>query len=444
MKKALQPAVKPPVASIQRNSFVNPFQLLQDKNIVGNPFQQLKREAVHQPAFNPIQLLANSKSRYMPGCSPCVPVQLAENGRWWGSAIGSALGGLAGAAAGYSYGAMNATASAVTGGVADAVKGYQHGGITGAIKGGAYGAASNAVLGFSSGTLHGASVGMKLGSAIGSGVGDWWTGKDKPPDPKGVDLILEAIKHNLKELNSAEPLALKQALENHPKVQPQRDKVVGNDTKILNWLSESLSPGEFNQVLGGGQVRVPYDESVFNGLRKLGAEERASSHYSGTLFVSGFSLVVGEQYGTTGSFLPTVLFGKIIDRAGKYFMYFQPEKSAFNPKTTSSKEKKSHTKDALKYARTGVQQGPHGESSHTDGDPITGSGKYQPTFSDKFGYARAKDFEAFAANLLYASGGSSLLSAVGVRSKESRVAAMHFVTMAGLPIAYAAWKKFNG
>jgi hypothetical protein len=66
VKEALQPAVRPPVASIRRNYSVNPFQLLQNKNIVGNPFQQLKKEEALQPVFNPIQLLANSRSRYMP------------------------------------------------------------------------------------------------------------------------------------------------------------------------------------------------------------------------------------------------------------------------------------------------------------------------------------------------------------------------------------------
>jgi hypothetical protein len=70
MKEALQPVTPLPATSIQKSYSANPFQLLQDKNIVGNPFQLFKEEAPLQPKFNPMQLLANS--RYM-------PVQKKEN-----------------------------------------------------------------------------------------------------------------------------------------------------------------------------------------------------------------------------------------------------------------------------------------------------------------------------------------------------------------------------
>jgi hypothetical protein len=70
MKEAMQPVTPLPAVSIQGSYSSNPFQLLQDKNIVGNPFQLLQEEAPLQPKFNPMQLLTSS--RYM-------PVQKKEN-----------------------------------------------------------------------------------------------------------------------------------------------------------------------------------------------------------------------------------------------------------------------------------------------------------------------------------------------------------------------------
>jgi outer membrane lipoprotein SlyB len=377
-------------------------------------------------------------------------IQMTEDGRWWGTVIGGGLGAVAGAAAGYTYGALSATAGAITGGVADAVKGYQHGGVKSALTWGLTGAASNAAFGYSSGALHGASVGMKLGSAVGSGIGDWWTGAD-PTKKEEADNIARLMKIHLNELQSLDinPVAIHPVLAGtdpeHPGPKsPLKGQLDDNETKLLNWMYRSLGMNHFNEVAKGGQVRVSFDAAVFNGLKGLGAQQRQSSHYSGILFPSGFTQVVGEQYGTKGVYLPTVLFGKITDRKGDEFMYFQPEGHAFNP-DTGWKERLHHVKDAYNYAVHGVQQGPHGTSLHTDADPITGSGKkYQPTFSDKYGYARAIDFESFAANLLYTSGGSALLSKAGVTSNEAKAAAMHLLTAAGYyATAYAVWKKFN-
>jgi len=367
-------------------------------------------------------------------------VQLTEDGKWWGSVIGGALGGIAGAAAGYTYGALSATAGAITGGAADAVKGYQHEGISGALKWGAFGAATNAVAGYSSGMLQGGSVGMKLGSAVGSGIGDWWTGKD-PAQQGHVNVIADRMRTNLAELTAAHPVLNPGIAGAQTPVPPG---IGANEIKLLNWIFVALGPANFDEVANGGQVRVPFNQNVFNRLVGLGAQKRQSSHYSGTLFASGFTMVVGEQYGTTGVYLPTVLFGKIMDRKERPYMYFQPERNPFNPNTGWG-VKFQHAKDAFNYAVYGVQQGPHGTSTRTDADPITGSGKYKPTISDKFGYARAGDFEAFAANLFYTSGGSALLEGIGVSSNEYRVAASHIITTAGLyGAAYAAWKMYNG
>jgi hypothetical protein len=70
MKEALKPVTPLPIVPIQKSYSANPFQLLQDKNIVENPLQLLKEEEPLQPKFNPMQLLANS--RY-------IPVQKKEN-----------------------------------------------------------------------------------------------------------------------------------------------------------------------------------------------------------------------------------------------------------------------------------------------------------------------------------------------------------------------------
>jgi hypothetical protein len=65
MKEVPQPVAQPPVAAVQGNYAVNPLQLLQQEHNAGNPFQ-LKNDALLQPPFNPMQLLANSRSRYLP------------------------------------------------------------------------------------------------------------------------------------------------------------------------------------------------------------------------------------------------------------------------------------------------------------------------------------------------------------------------------------------
>src|SRR5579864_5928030 len=176
-----------------------------------------------------------------------------------------------------------------------------------------------------------------------------------------------------------------------------------DEVKLLNWMYSALGAENFDEVARGGQVRVPLNQGVFTALVNLGAQKRPSSHYGGlpVLFPSGFRQVVGEQYGTTGEFLPTILFGKIMDRQGNAFMYLQPERNAYNPNTPPD-ESWRHIGDAFRYAVLGVQQGPHGESTRTDADPITGeTTRYHPTYTDEFGYRRALDFESWLANFVY-------------------------------------------
>lgn len=60
MKTPLQPVLPLTATSAQSKRSLNPFQLLQTKNAVENPLQQLKKKEILQPAFNPLQLLAQS------------------------------------------------------------------------------------------------------------------------------------------------------------------------------------------------------------------------------------------------------------------------------------------------------------------------------------------------------------------------------------------------
>jgi hypothetical protein len=362
--------------------------------------------------------------------------QLTEKGKWWGSTIGGALGGIAGAATGYAYGTLSATTGAITGGISDAVKGYQHGGIRSALVEGAGGLVTGALSGMSSGLLHGGSVGMTMGSALGGTIGDYLTGTDAAiARPNGP--LAFSMRAHLGKLNKTAPvlshsLARKQNVAAIQGMHP-------NEVKLLNWLHDALGDNDFDEVSRGAQVRVPFHAGLFDRLVALGSQKRQSSHYSGTLFASGFRQVVGEQYGTTGQFLPTVLFGKIQDREGNYYMYLQPEGNAFNPDTGWA-EKMRHVKDAANYAIFGQQQGPHGTSNHTDANPITDH-PYNRTISD-FTSFRLMDFNAFAANLVYTSGGSSLLAKVGVQSHEGQTLAIEILTKAGVyALAYATWQK---
>jgi len=364
--------------------------------------------------------------------------QLTENGSWWGSTIGGTLGGIAGAVAGYAYGTLSAATGAITGGVSDAVAGYQHGGLSSALVEGAGGLVTGAFSGMSSGMYHGGSVGMTLGSAIGGVLGDWLTGPEAHiANPDGP--IAMRMRANLAKLQELVPLD--HAVSAKPNVAAVRARMHPNEIKLLNWMHDALGNADFDKVSRGAQVRIPFHRGLFDRLIALGAQKRPSSHYSGTLFASGFTQIVGEQYGTAGQFLPTVLFGKIKDRKGNFHMYFQPEGNAFNPDTIWA-ERLRHGKDALNYVVYGVQQGPHGTSLHTDGNPIADH-RYTPSLADKT-VNRTTDFKAFIANFVYTNGGSTLLSKVGVNSSKGQAMAMELITKLGLyALAYKAWKGFG-
>jgi hypothetical protein len=55
MKTTAQPNHETPAAAQQGNASSNPFQLLQNKAPIGNPFQLLAEEEMLQPKFNPLQ-----------------------------------------------------------------------------------------------------------------------------------------------------------------------------------------------------------------------------------------------------------------------------------------------------------------------------------------------------------------------------------------------------
>lgn len=406
---------------------------------------QCEKQGSNGAAFQLMDMRPESINRrqiILPHNTPAAgaTIQLTENGKWWGSAIGSVLGTTLGAAAGYASGTLSAATGAITGGVSDAITGYQHGGLRGALVEGTSGAITGAFSGMASGMYHGGMVGWSLGSALGGGAGDWLTGPDAP-SPQVLGPLAIRMRANLGKLHTAVP-SLDGAVGSKGKVAAVSVGMHPNEIRLLNWMHDALGDGGFDEVSRGGQVRTPFHRGLFNSLIALGAQKRQSSHYSGTLFVSGFRQVVGEQYGTAGAFLPTVLFGKIQDRKGNFYMYFQPEGNAFNP-DTGWPERWAHMKDAGNYAFFGTQQGPHGTSMHTDGNPISDT-QYRRTPSD-FGYLRAMDFRAFAANLVYTSGGAKLLAKFGVSSPQGQAMSIEILTKVGLyAVAHLAWKRFVG
>jgi outer membrane lipoprotein SlyB len=405
-----------------------PFQGKENKS--GNTVQSIQQYRKHDLITPTMQFSLQSVASLQPP-----PIQLTKSGKWWGSTIGGALGGLAGAATGYAYGTLSAATGAITGGISDAVTGYQHGGLRSAFVEGVSGLATGALSGMSSGWYHGGSVGMTLGSAIGGQIGDYVTGHEAAVQPDGP--LAQRMRANLGKLAAVEP-TLDHAIAQEPKVAPVAGGMHSNEIKLLNWMHEALGADNFNKVSQGAQVRVPFHQELFDRLIGVGAKKRPSSHYSGTLFVSGFRQVVGEQYGTAGTYLPTVLFGKIEDREGNFWMYLQPERNAFND-DTSPEERNAHRWDAFNYAVYGVQQGPHGTSPHTDANPITDH-PYTRTLSD-FGGSRIMDFNAFIANFVYTNGG---MSKVALETSQGKALAIEILTKAGLyGLAYITWKKLG-
>ncbi|NOS93271.1 MAG: hypothetical protein HOP30_15235 [Cyclobacteriaceae bacterium] len=405
-----------------------PFQRKENKS--GNTLQSNHQYCEFHLATSPRQFSLQPLAVLQPP-----PIQLTKRGKWWGSTIGGALGGIAGAATGYAYGTLSAATGAITGGIADAVTGYQHGGLRSAIVEGVSGLATGALSGMSSGWYHGGSVGMTLGSAIGGQIGDYVTGHEAAVRPDGP--LAQKMRANLGKLAAIEP-TLGHAIAQEPNVALVAGGMHPNEIKLLNWMHDALGADNFNKVSQGAQVRIPFHQGLFDHLIGVGAKKRPSSHYSGTLFASGFRQVVGEQYGTAGSYLPTVLFGKIEDREGNFWMYLQPERNAFND-DTSPEERNAHRWDAFNYVIHGVQQGPHGTSPHTDANPITDH-PYTRTLSD-FGGSRIMDFNAFIANFVYTNGG---MSKVALETSQGKALAVEIITKAGLyALAYATWKKLG-
>lgn len=390
-----------------------------------------KDESTMSPTYQLMPLTLNVSTQ--------TPLQLNQNGRWWGSTLGGLAGGFGGALASAVAFPVTATAAAVggtVGGITGAAKGLYNEGIIGAVKGGVSGGVSGAV----SAGMMGVRIGSTLGSALGGSLADLATGQEE----QTIKDIAASMLANLNALDAQQKHELEPNLSHHEKMTSEiQEKMDKNEVMLLNWMHRGLGDKNFEEVTKGGQVRVPFNQEVFQALIKLGAQRRQSSHYAGLVFASGFRQVIDEQYGTKGHFLPTVLFGKIYDRAAppNYFMYFQPEGNAFNPDTNLI-EKAGHVLDAGLYVLLGEQQGPHGKSRRTDADPITGSHeKYVPTASDKYGWARAGDLAAFAQNLYHNSVKEEIRNKIGGKVNTGIEI---LESMGAINFAHKVWAKFNG
>jgi len=202
---------------------------------------------------------------------------------------------------------------------------------------------------------------------------------------KGGSLDFHLAK-NMKLLDSSGPMneVIKSIIKNFNR--EVVGKIDDNEKRLLMWLQNSLSASQFEQMCRGGQIRINYSDSLFKKLVSMNAERRKSSHYKGIIIPTAFSQVANEHYGIDGHFFPTILFGQITGKNGKY-IYLQPERNSYNP-SAKLKEKIHHVFDAAKYASEWTNQGPYGESEHTDSNPMGVTENPQPGLLAKLSLAR--------------------------------------------------------
>ncbi|TDP11941.1 uncharacterized protein DUF4157 [Roseateles asaccharophilus] len=158
----------------------------------------------------------------------------------------------------------------------------------------------------------------------------------------------------------------------------------------LNWLHQILDKGQFQEMCKGGQIRVAFSRDLYEGLRRMRAEPRKSSHYSGIIIPTQLTQVPDEHYGIDGDFFPTVLFGLMENTSSKErFIYIQAERNSYNP-SASKFEKLHHILDASDYSWSQQNQGPYGISDHTDADPMGDTRLDRPGWSQRWHLRRVK------------------------------------------------------
>jgi len=191
--------------------------------------------------------------------------------------------------------------------------------------------------------------------------------------------LMGTPRSSAKELN----LALR-AYEEQYRARYQKDLQQTTNSKgyaALDWLHRILSADEFQHMCNGAQIRLKYTSDLFEGLRRMNAEPRKSSHYSGIIIPTELRQVPDEHFGIDGDFFPTVLFGSMQDNEGRRFIYIQAERNSYNP-SAGKLEKLHHVFDASDYAWSQENQGPYGTSSYTDANPLgdeklAAPGRYQ-------------------------------------------------------------------
>jgi hypothetical protein len=126
------------------------------------------------------------------------------------------------------------------------------------------------------------------------------------------------------------------------------------DLDVINSFRElGMSDADFIEFLKGGHVVLPQSNLYDTWAVENGVTDRISSHYGGQA-ADGTS-----QHGHYGELFKEMLFGKNADGT----TWVQLEAHA-------ASDWKGHSIDYIEYQLDDNNQGPWGESSHTDQDPI--------------------------------------------------------------------------
>jgi len=155
--------------------------------------------------------------------------------------------------------------------------------------------------------------------------------------------------------------------------------VASKGYSVLSLLFKIRLAEEFDEMCRGGQVRIPYDETLFQTLKGMGGQPRKSSHYANIFIPTALHQVPNEHFGIDGEFFPTVLFGRARNDMGENYIYIQAERNSYNP-SAGLLEKARHVMDTAEYAWTQRNQGPYGSSAHTDANPMGGTEARQPAW----------------------------------------------------------------
>lgn len=128
------------------------------------------------------------------------------------------------------------------------------------------------------------------------------------------------------------------------------------ETKLMKDIAEQfeLTHDDLKEIAKGAHVRLDDNGQLYEIWKKtLGASPRHSSHPADA-----------TQYGMQGKFLKEFLFSRVTEN-GKTYTWFQCEK---NPTRLGFLIR--HMIDFAKYRHSGLNQGPYGQSSHTDKNPL--------------------------------------------------------------------------